>query len=311
MEMCQDFGSILVEKLFEVSLIKEKALEKEVISNGFMCRLKRDVLDCYVVSVKNLMISVSNACQRLEVIRGIDDLEAEMREIKALFRKNGYGELYEKVGGTACPKTLYLFETMQSQLEDMVINNIRFMLLRFIGSPNGEKVTACAVSLDLLVGLFESSVLHLAGLRLNCENIDSSILKEIKTEFTHHEAPSEPGSACYICKDHQSCIYNNGSPVENECIHLFLHEDLFMVKGWVPSYIDLYHKFHKYPEKITFVLDFKLLPRMKMPKEYMEFFFKMEDKFGMVYYINCDHIDFNGNRDKLQVIEWEKIKECF
>lgn len=304
--MCEDFGRLVAANVLELDSVKEKANSKEIISRGLLCGCKQKLLRNYFAAISNLMVMIGSASQNLLVMNNISQLNNRINDVKEIFRDNCLHDMMNCEGHAtfACPKMMVLFSIMQNQMEDVLFDEIHQRLVPFIGSPNGEKIKVCEETLDDIFNFAETALFHLSGLRINCNNIKDELYDDESFDIPFN------GTQCKLDPSKkESCIFLSGKQ-KVECIHMFLHEGFYKVKSWFERYINLYYKYHKYPQQIHLVLDYKLMDKFEYTEAHYQKYREACEKFGFVCITNADHVDFGSWTDKLNIVPMEEIKDC-
>lgn len=300
--MCDDFGQVVSDSIYELHVLKKKATSKDVICSGLLCGCKQKLLSNYLAISSNLMNLSGALSQALSVITDVDSFNDRMKAMKSIFRESALHDLVTKdgVSSVACPKMIILFYIIQKQMEDVLFEEMSRKLLPFLGSKNGEKIKICREILDDIYDFTEAAVFTLSGLRINCYNISEDIykhpfspIKECPTNINKHEA--------------RNCIFLSGRQ-KVECLHLFMTDSFVKVKRWIDTYFDLFKQYHKAPEHVHLIIDFKLMDKYTWTEEDCSRYKELQDFFGCVYVVNSEHIDFNGF--EVDTVDIHDIKEC-
>ena len=315
--MCYDFGFLVSDNVWELKNLKEKARdlkEPDVLVRGLLCESKQRIVDTYTTACSNIMVFMGSLSQLLSIVESIDDLDDRIANTKKIFRQYVNTEIINEIQKNehclGCPRTATLFGIMQTQLEDVLFEEIRSAMIPCIGSNGADNYNTCEKTLDEIYDFAESALLHLSGLRINCEfltddiyndersNIKSTQITKLLPDFKNQ--PYIPPS---------SCIFG-GNTTKIECLHIFLHDRFFKIKKWFDVYINLYSTYHKYPKRINVVLDYQLIDKRDFAEEDYIRYKRMQNMFGSVCIINSDHIDFGDFKDLVHISCAENIEEC-
>jgi hypothetical protein len=309
--MCDDFGKLVSQRIIELNVLIEKATKKEVIHKGLACDCKTDLIKRYFAAVGNLMILVSSLSQNLLTIRNIEEFEVKYLEMKRVFRETRLSRIFCTDEEISCPKMTSLFLISQKQIEDVLLEEVEGILKPFIGDKNGNKHKACEEALDVVYNLAETALLSISGLRVNFFNLSDGIY--VDEGFVHTECAPPLSGKHFPPKN---CIYLNRQDKRKcemfplECVHVFLHDSYYAVNNWLDNYIRMFYKYHVKPENIAMIWDYKLLGKHDWTERENKRYLEAENKFGSVYLINTEDVNFNGKEKNLNIVDLEDIKEC-
>lgn len=299
--MIANSGYLTAESILELKSLIQKITTNPIFKIGLSCQGKKKTLEHYISSIANLMIMCSSFFQSMGYIKDINTLNYRFGLVKNIYKNGSSKELY--LNPYISSKMVRLYEMVQREIENFIFDEIENNYKNFKNKDNRELLEFV---LDELYVLAEISALHLAGQRINCFNIKDEIFKD--TEFEHNDEirnhTKELKSQCqFLNKD-----YDNTK--KKECLHLFMLPQYFISDLLILKYFKIYYKYHRHPENITIVLDYKLMKFHVWGDMDFKIYDYSKELFHNIYIINHEDVDFSTFKNhKLNLLKYDELPE--
>lgn len=292
-----DYSGILCDTILELRVLRDKSLNgNTILSSGFMCRCKKIILNHYITSASNTMVSLIELIQTINNYPNETYIYDKFEKIKHRFSNEIYTNLH--IHNEVNTKFVLLYEFTYKMIEQIMFDNIYTLIIHIYNNLEKSEELSEDI-LDIIYELTENAVFYLSGLRINCNNIKNTILTDDCKENSY---------ICPICEltDNIQCSSVNN---ESECLYLILIPQLIDTL-WFDNLIDILCKYHTNPKNIKLFLDYNLIEPFIWNDINELRYNKLLSLFNEVYLVNCPHIDFKSMYENKNIIKQPNLNMC-
>lgn len=288
----QTFSMELAKAILNLEMQKEKLIsENDIRLRLCECRLK--MLKNYIHVCQLMSIRFTS-----KVIKFMEDFERDksnVRDLKSWYYTEMYDKLY--ISKSTSSKMILLFRLLQDKVDEeffSVFESKYDKIIKEFDENEFDEFKARILNImDDIQDWMEEHILGLLSLKIDCDNIDDSII----TDLGYILEPKKGNEKFKCeCSEPDNCqskhLYDSG-----EVIHLYITNESIEDKS-ICAYMDLIIKYHTNIKNISVIADFQLLDhKVTCDGIMIEKLESVIKNFKNLSIINYDLVDFSEKMD--------------
>ena len=253
------FSVELATSILHLEMQKEQIL-KENEQRERLCSCRLRILNNYIHVCQIFFIRFTS-----RIIKFLEDNNIAKTMITGDL-KRWYGiEMYDKLYAKRCisNKMVLLFKLLQDRVDKDFFKafDARFkMLIKTYEPERSEEFCAEFITMySEILDWMETHILGILSLKIDCDNIDDSIIEDFKPYLEKMGDKYEcKDVVCDTCKFHVDECPSKDVFVDSEEIHLYVTEETMADDMWLIEYFKLLQKYHKNLKDVALIIDYVL-----------------------------------------------------
>lgn len=269
-----------------------------------MCYCREKILEEFTVAVEKLLIKFGS--RTLKFLEDYNlNLSTDISDIKNWFINEVYTNLYNNE--LVSNQMILSFQLIQEHQDEKFFKIIQEKYENILKYLKEDKEVGIENEMNELFeeirAWYELFLYMILSTQFNCQSFKPEFLLDynIKQDDFYKTCDGNCGECIHNNKD-RKCKVHEGVLDRGEAIYIIMNNDFITDMFWVNKLIEITTKYHKYPQHIKWVFDYRMYDQLiqcHLSHDHYEKIIEIGKTFKHVKIRNWEGINFNGFYDDI------------